>query len=110
MRLRISPDTHLLLRWTSRSVSGVRSFTRSNSLLPGVSWVNPRAADIQAKNKPAQLIIARELGLTLPTSLISNVPSEVEEFTLPAATDIYTSHSPGILILQIDRLHFSSDS
>jgi glutathione synthase/RimK-type ligase-like ATP-grasp enzyme len=54
---------------------------------PRAFWVNPRAADIQAKNKPAQLIIARELGLTLPTSLISNDPSEVEKFVSTGSDD-----------------------
>lgn len=43
-------------------------------------WVNPRLADLRARDKPTQLLVAHELGLTIPQTLISNDSSSVANF------------------------------
>ena len=47
---------------------------------PKARWVNPRIASLQARNKPTQLLLAHELGFTIPTTLISNEASSVAKF------------------------------
>jgi glutathione synthase/RimK-type ligase-like ATP-grasp enzyme len=42
--------------------------------------VNPLVADRAAENKPRQLRVARELGLEIPSTLITNDPAEVLAF------------------------------
>jgi len=42
--------------------------------------VNPRAADIQARNKPFQLAVASQVGMRVPSTLVSNDPDEIVKF------------------------------
>lgn len=49
-------------------------------ILDKAFWLN-RVLDIrQAENKLYQLLVAEELGLTVPTSLVTNIPSVAQEF------------------------------
>lgn len=43
-------------------------------------WVNPIASQTTSSNKVLQLRLARAMGLTVPETLVSNVPSEVRSF------------------------------
>ena len=43
-------------------------------------WVNDPTCDEVAARKPYQLRIARELGLTIPRTLVTNDPREAEDF------------------------------
>ena len=43
-------------------------------------WVNPIASQNISSNKVLQLRLARTLGLRIPETLVSNMPSEVREF------------------------------
>jgi len=43
-------------------------------------WMNPPMADEVAQRKPRQLQLARELGLTVPETLITNDPAAAAEF------------------------------
>lgn len=43
-------------------------------------WVNPVEADIRAGKKPVQLAAARDIGMRIPRTLITNVRTEVEQF------------------------------
>lgn len=56
--------------WRS-ALDSVEAFT------PNARWVNPRASDMRARNKPAQLLAAREIGLTIPPTLVTNDSSRV---------------------------------
>jgi hypothetical protein len=50
------------------------------TLTQGTRWVNPYAARKRVKNKVAQLMVAREVGLTIPDTLYSNHPAHIREF------------------------------
>lgn len=43
-------------------------------------WVNPRAEEQRASNKLLQLAVAREVGLSVPRTLVTNDPESVREF------------------------------
>lgn len=43
-------------------------------------WVNPRAADLRARNKPVQLAVAQDLGFVIPQTLVSNDAEEIASF------------------------------
>lgn len=43
-------------------------------------WVNPLPALTVADNKPCQLINARQVGLKIPQTLVSNRPQEIKNF------------------------------
>jgi glutathione synthase/RimK-type ligase-like ATP-grasp enzyme len=58
---------------TSQAVNGML-----NSL--SCAWVNPRAADDAAHQKPLQWHVAHELGLRLPRTLVTNQPQAAREF------------------------------
>jgi glutathione synthase/RimK-type ligase-like ATP-grasp enzyme len=47
---------------------------------PQAFWVNPRAADFAAREKPTQLRVAQEAGLAIPPTRISNDPDVVADF------------------------------
>jgi len=47
---------------------------------PVERWLNPRASDLRARNKPSQLAVAQQVGLRVPRTLISNDPDAVAEF------------------------------
>ncbi|MGA7733332.1 MAG: alpha-L-glutamate ligase, partial [Chloroflexia bacterium] len=53
-----------------------------NGLLDALpcSWVNPRGADDAAHHKPYQWAVAHEVGLTLPRTLVTNMPEAAREF------------------------------
>lgn len=48
------------------------------------AWINPPINERRAKSKPAQLFKARELGLEVPRTLITNDPDEVRAFVASA--------------------------
>lgn len=48
--------------------------------LDGVRWVNPLEANALAGDKLRQLRVARELGLRVPRTLVTNDPDEVRAF------------------------------
>jgi len=43
-------------------------------------WISPRGAIREAENKPRQLRMARNLGLSIPATLITQEPDDVREF------------------------------
>lgn len=49
-------------------------------------WVNPPAADEIAHHKPLQLALARELGLRVPRTLITNDPKSARTFVAGQAS------------------------
>lgn len=51
-----------------------------HSFTPKARWINPRLSDLCARNKPTQLLVAKELGFHIPTTLISNDPSNIRDF------------------------------
>ena len=52
-------------------------------------WVNPIASQNLSNNKVLQLRVARRIGLVVPDTLVSNVPSEVREFVGAGQRVIY---------------------
>jgi glutathione synthase/RimK-type ligase-like ATP-grasp enzyme len=52
-------------------------------------WVNPRSGDLRARTKPTQLLIARDLGLAIPPTLISNDATAVVEFLAHPEEHVY---------------------
>ncbi|MFC9298357.1 ATP-grasp ribosomal peptide maturase [Streptomyces sp. NPDC057011] len=48
--------------------------------LDGTLWVNLPTRNAEADYKPHQLAVAQRLGLTVPSTLITNDPSEAREF------------------------------
>ncbi len=59
--------------WDS-ALNSLEAFTRQSR------WINPRLSDLQARNKPTQLFIARKLGFTIPLTIISNDNVAIERF------------------------------
>ncbi|MFA5960565.1 MAG: hypothetical protein WC785_08605 [Tatlockia sp.] len=53
----------------------------THHLAPGAWWINPKEAATSAKNKLLQLKIATQCGMIIPTTLFSNNPQDVREFT-----------------------------
>lgn len=51
-------------------------------------WVNHPACENRAKSKPAQLFVARKLGLAVPDTLVSNDPDEVRRFIAKTKAEI----------------------
>lgn len=49
-------------------------------MAPNAWWINPKDAAIRANNKLAQLKIAVQCGLIIPTTLFSNNPQDIREF------------------------------
>lgn len=48
--------------------------------LAGARWINAPAADRSAASKPLQLRVARELGLAVPRTLVTNDPERARAF------------------------------
>jgi glutathione synthase/RimK-type ligase-like ATP-grasp enzyme len=46
----------------------------------GIPWVNPPGLDEAAHHKPYQLAVAREVGLPIPRTLVTNDPAEARGF------------------------------
>jgi glutathione synthase/RimK-type ligase-like ATP-grasp enzyme len=46
----------------------------------GCKWVNDYASEYKASNKPYQLLVAREVGLSIPETLMTNDPLAVKDF------------------------------
>lgn len=70
------------------SASGERAFALSETTqavggmldaLP-CAWVNPRAADEAAHRKPYPLSVARQLGIPVPRTLVTNRPADARAF------------------------------
>ena len=73
-----------------RALSGLLS-------LPDIVWVNHPHRHILANAKPAQLALARRLGLAIPATIISNDPDEVRAFIADAPGPvIYKCFSQGL--------------
>lgn len=51
-------------------------------------WVNHPARENLAKSKPAQLFVARKLGMEIPETLVSNDPDEVRRFVANSKTEV----------------------
>jgi glutathione synthase/RimK-type ligase-like ATP-grasp enzyme len=51
-----------------------------DSFTPKARWVNPRSSDVRSGSKPAQLLLAREVGFQIPPSLITNIPRQIVHF------------------------------
>jgi hypothetical protein len=47
---------------------------------PSAFWVNPEASAHQAEFKPVQLQLARQLGMAIPETLVSNDPARIRAF------------------------------
>lgn len=54
---------------------------------PEATWINPRSADIMARNKPWQLQVAMDLGFVIPPTLISNHPQAIGDFIDDPSTE-----------------------
>lgn len=69
-----------------RDLENVRSISQSylgnvlHCLGHRARWINPIDAMYRAESKIRQLILANELGLIIPDTLISNDPSEIHKF------------------------------
>lgn len=48
--------------------------------LPGVRWVNHPTRIVDADQKPRQLAVADQLGLTVPATLLTNDPDQARDF------------------------------
>lgn len=59
---------------TSQAVNGMLD------ALGSCTWVNPREADTAAHHKPYQWAVARQVGLRLPRTLVTNKPEEARAF------------------------------
>ncbi|MBN1629088.1 MAG: ATP-dependent carboxylate-amine ligase [Thermoleophilia bacterium] len=56
---------------------------------PRAFWINPRAADLVAREKPVQLCLARQAGLAIPATRISNDPTALADFADTGEGTIY---------------------
>jgi glutathione synthase/RimK-type ligase-like ATP-grasp enzyme len=54
-----------------------------------IRWVNPASADRQANIKALQLTAAKDVGLCVPRTLITNDPRSAEAFFYEGASLIY---------------------
>jgi len=63
-------------------------------LVPAL-WINDPCASRYAENKVAQLVAAREVGLSLPDTLVSNDPTQVRAFIKKHSRIIVKHFTPG---------------
>ncbi len=56
------------------------AFADALTALPSLHWVNRAAASYGARSKPAQLLMARELGFAVPETIITNLGDEALSF------------------------------
>jgi glutathione synthase/RimK-type ligase-like ATP-grasp enzyme len=57
--------------------SGIDSLA---TFTPNARWVNPRPADQAARHKPTQLALAQDLGLSIPSTVVSNDADSLAAF------------------------------
>jgi glutathione synthase/RimK-type ligase-like ATP-grasp enzyme len=74
MRVRADPASASLVRTESAA------FVDALTALSGIHWVNRPAAAFGARSKPAQLMLASELGFKVPATLITNAADKALEF------------------------------
>lgn len=70
----LSPLERFIAREWRSTLGSLSAFT------PEATWVNPRAADVLARDKPVQLAAAQRAGLAIPPTCISNDPAAVAGF------------------------------
>lgn len=105
------------------AASEARALIETLYALPNIVWVNDPFAASRAKVKLPQLLLAKEFGITVPATIITNSPKDAERFFDTHERDvitksIYTSNvtiggqNQGILTTRIDPSVFevSSDS
>lgn len=68
--------------------SEAASFVDALCALPNIHWVNRPSAIVASRSKPAQLLLARELGFSVPATLITNVPDDAGRFAGQAGDGI----------------------
>ncbi|MEV6120747.1 ATP-grasp ribosomal peptide maturase [Streptomyces sp. NPDC052077] len=64
----------------------------------GCRWVNHPTAMARAEYKPVQLAVARDCGLRIPSTLITNRPEEVREFAALHGTVVYKPVASPVLV------------
>jgi glutathione synthase/RimK-type ligase-like ATP-grasp enzyme len=73
-----------------------RALDALTTVLP-VPWANHPHNHARANSKAAQLMVARDVGLDIPRTLISNEPDLVREFIEQSATEtVYKAHSQSL--------------
>jgi hypothetical protein len=60
--------------------SEAASFVDALCALPNIHWINKPSAVVAARSKPAQLLLARKLGFSVPETIITNIPDEAVRF------------------------------
>jgi glutathione synthase/RimK-type ligase-like ATP-grasp enzyme len=99
---------------TNFATSEARAFIEMLYSLPTVNWINDPFVSSKSKVKFQQLILATELGMKIPKTIITNEPDEALSFFLECgnsvlAKAIYTSNvridgvSQGIPSQRVDR-------
>ena len=80
-----------------------------SAFTPQAFWINPRSADLLARDKPVQLLAAQQAGFAIPPTCISNDPQAVGGFVAPDQSVPYINLSPGMPICQtgLSLLHRS---
>jgi glutathione synthase/RimK-type ligase-like ATP-grasp enzyme len=71
-------------------VSEAKSLVEILYTLPGVTWVNDPFAAQRAKVKFRQILLAREIGLATPKTLITRDPDAALDFALNCAAGVLT--------------------
>lgn len=56
---------------------------------PNALWINPRLSDLKAREKPTQLLLAKQLGFRIPPTLISNDSTRIIKFLEKNKGSIY---------------------
>ncbi len=64
------------------------------AIAPQARWVNPMMAKDRAQSKLLQLSIARNVGLTVPRTLVSNNPTKIKQFLSDRSGYIFKSLTP----------------
>lgn len=78
-------------------------------LLSGKHWFNNVFAIRNAENKIYQLLLAKELGLTLPATLISNNYNSIKHFLEYGSHIIKPVHNARVMDEKIPRIIFTSE-
>lgn len=103
--------------------SEAASFVDALFALPDIRWVNPLGAEVTGRSKPAQLLLARQLGFAVPETIITNHPGEALDFgeridgglvakSVHSATVRFGEHDFACITRRVDRrtLAESADS
>jgi glutathione synthase/RimK-type ligase-like ATP-grasp enzyme len=64
--------------------SEAAAFVDALCALPNIHWINRPGAVVAARSKPAQLLMARQLGFSVPATLMTNSPDEAVSFAQAA--------------------------